>query len=968
VDLLQANDSHGRRSQAARILGEMGAEAKEAIPALRRALEDKSYMVRASALFALLQIEPDRIAELTPAAIRVNTWEFLPEVIRTLQTSANEVIPVLVQGLKHPDPQYRVRSGLLLFNLGPAARSVVPELRAALENKELVVRILAAITLARINPQTEGLVPILREGLAFNDLAVREYVFSAIQQLGPTARELLPDLVRAMKDKSLGGLRRSAVFALQSTRPAAEEMEPLLAALVKDSDQQVRDAALRCLSQMSLKDKALLMTLLDMLHDDPYGYQQDLTGAIRRFGAAASEELSKRFNDKDPMVRNAILNLAVDLRGVNHDELYSILDRALKDDAPIVRLNAANRLLWMDQQSTKALGQVMPVIKQCLESSDLEARQRAIGVLGQAARLTTRGNASQEIISLLVEQAKAKDAATRAAAIGALANIHPVPAEAEALLIQALKDKDAEVRRVAVQRFRFQPGRMKEAVPALIDLLKSKDDRIMHQVLTSLAQAGREDPAAVAALIEHYQKLKPTSHTRAMVLSTLGRCGPSAKDAIPLCVEALKDQDDNLVQTGVLVLMQLDPANKLLVSALVDVQGRERNPDRRIGRPQPGGRAQKPLGAPVIKELCAILANDKEPDRRAGAAIVLGTMVQDAKSAENDLKTAMKDADPRVRLLAADAYWLVTSETRTPMPVLLAALKNKDVTLRQHAAQVVSEMGKEASHAVPQLVEVLKDQDYEITDRLIRVLSQMGRDAAPAIPALVEIVRDGGWARGQAAVALMPFGREAKDAVPGLLEMLSGNRHNCYSAVMALPKIATAGEAVPAILKLFAEPSHERDREVDVIADALHEFGPSVIGPVAGLLQHKRANVRIRAIKVLARFGKQAQNTVPQLMDLMDDKDDDVSLSAAEAVWSIDRRPEVFPPFVRGLKAKTANNRVRAANSLGNMGADAKPAVPELVAACKDRDSSVRREAYRALSLVDNETARKLGDPDAGGK
>jgi HEAT repeat protein len=330
----------------------------------------------------------------------------------------------------------------------------------------------------------------------------------------------------------------------------------------------------------------------------------------------------------------------------------------------------------------------------------------------------------------------------------------------------------------------------------------------------------------------------------------------------------------------------------------------------------------------------------------------------------------LKDADPRVRLLVADAYWLVTGETRTPMPVLLTALKDKDVRLRQHAAEVVSEMGKEAGHAVPQLVEVLKDPDERIAGRLIRVLPQMGRDAAPAIPALVEIVRGGGnsWARGEAAMALMPFGREAKDAVPGLLEMLNGSVHNRDVAVIALPKIATPGEAVPAILKLFAEPSRERDRGEDAIADALHEFGPAVIVPVAGLLQDKRSDVRIRAMKVLASFGKQAQNTVPQLIDSMDDKDDDVALSAAEAVWSIDRRPEVLPHFVRGLKAKTVNNRIRAANNLRNMGADAKPAVPELVAACTDRDSSVRREAYRALALVDNETARKLGDPDAGGK
>ena len=100
----------------------------------------------------------------------------------------------------------------------------------------------------------------------------------------------------------------------------------------------------------------------------------------------------------------------------------------------------------------------------------------------------------------------------------------------------------------------------------------------------------------------------------------------------------------------------------------------------------------------------------------------------------------------------------------------------------------------------------------------------------------------------------------------------------------------------------------------------------------------------------------------------MPDKDDDVALQAAEAVWGIGRRAEVLPYFVRGLKAKTATARVRAARDLGNMGADAKPAVPDLVAAYQDRDSTVRREAYRTLFSLDRETAKKLGDPEAEGK
>jgi HEAT repeat protein len=324
-----------------------------------------------------------------------------------------------------------------------------------------------------------------------------------------------------------------------------------------------------------------------------------------------------------------------------------------------------------------------------------------------------------------------------------------------------------------------------------------------------------------------------------------------------------------------------------------------------------------------------------------------------------------------VLYLARPAYWLVTNDARAPMPVLLAGLKEKDMQLRQRAAQVIAEVGKEASPALPQLIAAMKDQNDQVTGSLIYALSQMGQDAAPAIPALVEIVRDGGdtGLRASAARALMPFGREAKDAVPGLLEMLkNGQRHNRGQAAMALVKIAIPAEALPALLEAFAQPSREYEHDEHVIAGALHELGPGVAGSVAELLRHERPEVRMRAIQVISGFGKQAQNAVPQLVDAMEDKDEDVAISAAEAVWNIHRRPDVLPHFVRGLKAKSTQNRIRAARNLMNMGAEAKPAVPDLVAACKDRDSQVRREAYQALRQLDPETAKKVGDPEADGR
>jgi HEAT repeat protein len=699
MDVLQ-DPSHSRlRFRAATILGELGAEANEALPALRRALEDKNPTVRQSALLAILRLEPDRVVEWIPRIVRTCPWQEGPphELIRALEARAGEIVPVLVQGLKDGDPLYRLRAGFLLVELAPAVRSVIPDLQAALENKDPTVRILAALSLVRINARTEGIAPILRAGLTCNDYALREQVFQAIQQMGSAARECAPELIRVLKNKREGRLRSLALFALQNMDGATLEIGPAFMALVKDSDPQVRTDALHCLSRMRVKDKDLLITLLDVLHDDPNGPQQrQVVDAIRPFGPAASAELSKRLNDKDPLVRAAVLNLYVCLEGVNHDELYAALDRALQDDALNVRLTAANALLQRDRRSKEVPRPVMTVIKQCLESSDGSLRQQAINTLYQVAMRIGGREVPQEVTSLLLGQAKSKEARVRMPALAALLRMRQPPKEAEPLLLEALQDKDADVRRQALFHLRLPPTRMKEVVPVLVELLQSRDNSIMDQVIRDLAQAGREDKTAVAALIKHYQKLRPTSSIRINIVSALAHCGDNAKDAIPLCVKALKDDNDRLRQAAVQTLMRLDPANKVLVSALVDTYGQERRHDRGIpARPRLDNRTPRPLGAQAVKELCDILANDQDADRRAGAAIVLGTMVQDAKGATDALKNAMKDAHPRVRVQAADSYWRIANEARTPLPVLLAGLKDKDLWLRYCAAQVIGEMGKE---------------------------------------------------------------------------------------------------------------------------------------------------------------------------------------------------------------------------------------------------------------------------------
>jgi HEAT repeat protein len=95
----------------ARILGEIGRAAKEAVPELRRLLK--------------IGTAPERLAA--------------AEALCLIQQNA-ETLPVLVEGLRDPQTDVRLEAVQSLQRLGPLAKSALPELRAATEECEPVVR------------------------------------------------------------------------------------------------------------------------------------------------------------------------------------------------------------------------------------------------------------------------------------------------------------------------------------------------------------------------------------------------------------------------------------------------------------------------------------------------------------------------------------------------------------------------------------------------------------------------------------------------------------------------------------------------------------------------------------------------------------------------------------------------------------------------------------------------------------
>jgi HEAT repeat protein len=82
------------------------------------------------------------------------------------------------------------------------------------------------------------------------------------------------------------------------------------------------------------------------------------------------------------------------------------------------------------------------------------------------------------------------------------------------------------------------------------------------------------------------------------------------------------------------------------------------------------------------------------------------------------------------------------------------------------------------------------------------------------------------------------------------------------------------------------------------------------------------------------------------------------------AVWRVDKRKEALPVFLRGLQSKVLEVRLQAIQGLCLLGEAAKPAVPELLTAYRDRDRLMRRTAYGALQQLDPDTAATLANPD----
>ncbi len=438
-----------------------------------------------------------------------------------------------------------------------------------------------------------------------------------------------------------------------------------------------------------------------------------------------------------------------------------------------------------------------------------------------------------------------------------------------------------------------------EVVPALVANLKSKNSHARTEAAEDLGQLGVNARTAIPALREALND--PDGYVRVYAAEALARIDPESKVDIPVLLAALKDQDAALRSATAAALAELgprsSPAVEALVSALQDKEGRVRSVAAyALGKINSDAAHPSFPSGDVVTALAKVLRQDRKDKVRLWAAKALLEFGPDAKRAMPALTTALKDRDQNVAEVAAD---VLARLGPAGIPALCEALQDGKCKARQEAAEYLGEMGQRAKGAVPVLMGVLKEEDPHL--------------------------------RHAAALAMLRIDKKLaiRTAVPVLSELVKNEKlHHLPPAILALSNLGP--EAKPAVLALM---------------EALND---------------QESFIRLQAAKALGKIGPGAKVAAPALRTALANEKDYVRLTVAEALWRVNQDPDAVHVLVQALKDSKDGVRESAAETLAEIGPEARAAIPSLERLITDPSASVRVQAAQALWHIDHQNSKPV--------
>ena len=518
------------------------------------------------------------------------------------------------------------------------------------------------------------------------------------------------------------------------------------------------------------------------------------------------------------------------------------------------------------------------------------------------------------------------------------------------LLLQAMQENDERVSWSATETLvRFDPDG--EAVLVLVQLLDSGIPTVRGGAAHALSFYGAKAQPAVAALSRCLTATDPelTAHA----ISALAEIGLGAEPATKALKNLLSDKNREIRVLVAKALWSIDQQSTDVIPVFVSVL--EHGDD---GARYDAAERLKDMGPWAVTAVPALIRalNDVESTNRCMVAAALGEIGPEAAQAAQALvNTVQHDEDEYVQSYAAEALGKIADPAT--IPALIDAVASDNEHVRFHAIEALEGFGLTATAAVASLMQAAKD-DESNGCFAAKALGSVDTEGV-SIPLLTELLGSGDSQMRQfAAYGLRRLGGKASAAEQALRDHLTDSDPSVRIAV-AEAYWSVSGkedEAVQILQSILRAPTDGRFRTW--AADALAELGPAAraAGPDLILcLKDENRYVVTSSAKALGRIGPGAAFAVPALTARLAESDDHFTrVTIARALWRIsgfEKSQSIFEDALRNSRDLMALSA--AAESVGEMGPQARGLAPLLGPLLKNSDSFVRDAAKTAIEQIE---------------
>lgn len=601
---------------------------------------------------------------------------------------AKDAVPVLLKAVRqdfggrhNEEVHQNYRAALSLASIGEPA---VEGLRGLLAEDAEGFRAEAAMALGRIGPKASPAIPALVSMLNDDSKRVRRDVVWALGRIGDAAGDSLFEA--AQSDDAI--VRTGALEALGHAAPQSQRVANLVKQRLRDGSGNVRLAAAKLLTVVSLTDTEMEDSLLSSLADT-----DSSVSAIAVDGLLARPDVLSN-------ARSGISRLLV---GEDDDVAWhaAFVLYHLGADAVPLFLNAATDKAGRLDQLAEALSLIdaslEPILFAVLDEGDYR---------------------SQEVAAL------------------ALGKIRPLKQETVRRLAAGLEQDDKEAQAVFLRAIESLGSRAQEALPATRALIGHKDTSIRLKTMSILSQAAAKDDQLVRDLSGFVQDSEPEIQRAA--IDHLRALGPLARDSISIVLDSL-DRESRDVRHAALKFLGSHGlgATSCVPRLLQELAGSE---DIAWKVAVMETLSEIGEGARAAYEDLRKMLGDDEAELRLAALKTLSRLRIETQILGPHLLHALRDSDANVQAQAGSSIRRLGARGTILIPDLIMLMD--DDAVKEIILPLLERMERYQpdSSTIASLLELAADKKVTVQLHAIRFLGLAGPEAEDAVDYLRELL------------------------------------------------------------------------------------------------------------------------------------------------------------------------------------------------------------------------------------